>query len=94
VEPHQIITSRLQPLRAFELLNVGHERFGRLHFVWRGFDVRAMDAPDVLVVKNRLHEANSRERFPHAFQQPGVQYTGASGGFVGVVLEDVPRAER
>jgi hypothetical protein len=53
----------------FELLNVGHERFGRLHFVRRGFDIRAMDPPDVVAVKNRLHWVNGGERFPHAFEQ-------------------------
>ena len=36
----------------------------------RGFHVRAMDAPDIVVVKHRLHGPNGRERFPHAFEQP------------------------
>src|ERR1035441_7333675 len=73
-----------------ELADVVHDHLGVLHLGTRGLDVGALDALDEVLVEDRLHGQDRRERRLYLLEQGGFQDAGLGGGFVGVILENVP----
>jgi hypothetical protein len=77
----------------FEAPDVFHDAFGVVHFGAAGHDVGAMDLLDEVLVEDRLHRLDGRERLLKLFQQRHFQHTGFDRRLVGVVFEDVPAGD-
>ena len=84
---------RATPVRLLELPDVVHHHLGVVHLGCRRLDVGSVDALDVLLVEDRLHRLDRRQRLLQLFQQRHFQHARLDRGFVGVVFENVPAAD-
>ena len=76
-----------------ELPDVVHDHLGMVHLGTLGLDVGPVDALHEVLVEDRLHRLDRRERRLHLLQQRGFQNARLHGRLVGVVLENVPAAD-
>ena len=69
------------------------ERLAELALVRRLLHVRPVEAAHVLGREHRRHRLHRLERLPEPVDEVLLEHVGVAGGLVGVVGEDVPRAE-
>ena len=75
-----------------KLADVVHDPLGVIHLAPAGHHVGAVEAFDEILFENRFHRLNRLQGRFDLFQQRHLQHACFDGGFVGVVLENIPAA--
>ena len=76
--------------RLLERLNIGAKLVGQVHLVLAGLDIGAVQALDVVLVEDGRHGLDRFQIRPNLLELVLLQHLGVGGGFVDVVVEDVP----
>ena len=76
--------------RLLERLNIGAELVGEVHLVLASLDIGAVQALDVVLVKNCRHRLDRFEVGANRFELVPLKHLGVGGGLVDVIVEDVP----